>query len=48
MNVDWQQLKTLIGNGKSTENAEKAVQKSQNNNIKRRFGCIKRGLRGDN
>lgn len=48
MNVDWQQLKTLIGNGKSTENAEKTVQKPQNSNIKRRFGCIKRGLRGDN
>ena len=48
MNVDWQQLKTLVGNGKTDEKAVKTAQKSSENNRKRRFGCIKRGLRGDN
>ena len=47
MNVDWQQLKTLVGSAKTDEKAVKTAQKPSENNGKRRFGCIKRGLKGD-
>lgn len=50
MNVDWQQLKQLIHNNESnkeTKQKRKTSQKAANNNKKRSFGCIKRGIRGE-
>ena len=47
MNVDWQQLKTLVGSAKTAEKTVKTAQKPSENSVKRRFGCIKRGLKSD-
>ena len=47
MNVDWEQLEQLVNSGNTNEKPQKSAPKVQKNAVKRSFGCIKRGLRGD-
>lgn len=47
MNVDWEQLEQLVNSGNNNEKPQKSAPKVQKNAVKRSFGCIKRGLRGD-